>query len=194
MIVAIISFSLAIALILGRLGVFAALHRVSDRHPVREAVSDYGVGQAAGLFRVMGLLVALSWLALALGTWSAYAGWSYRVPATLILVACGVLNLVMLGVPTDLEGERLTLRGAVHYLLAIAGFGLSFSLTGDITRLMSTAHGLLVVLHWIALVSLALLCICLVPRLRRWFGLFERIFLVAISLFYLTYAVASMLG
>ncbi|OYO14551.1 hypothetical protein CGZ94_08170 [Enemella evansiae] len=189
-----VAFGGAAALLLGRLGVFAALHRTSDRHPVREAVSDYGVGPSRRLFSVMGGLQAAAWLALALGTWFAFPGWSYRGTAVLMLAALGVLAAVLLLVPTDLEGERLTRRGLLHYLIAVLGFGLSYSLTGDISQMMSTGTGLLVALHRVALISLVLLCVCLVPRLRRWFGLFERIFLVAISLFYLAYAVASILG
>ncbi|OYO16516.1 hypothetical protein BI335_10650 [Enemella evansiae] len=189
-----LAFGGAAALIVGRLGVFVALHRTSDRHPVREAVSDYGVGPSRRLFSVMGGLQAAAWLALALGTWFAFPDWSYRGTAALMLVALGVLGAALLFVPTDLEGEKLTRRGLLHYLIAILGFGLSYSLTGDISRMMTTGGGLLVGLHWVALISLILLCVCLVPRLRRWFGLFERIFLLAIALFYLTFAVAAVLG
>lgn len=189
-----IAFGGAAALLLGRLGLFVALHKTSDRHPVREAVSDYGVGPSRRLFSAMGTLQAAAWLALALGTWFTFPAWSYRGTAVLMLVALGVLGAALLFVPTDLEGEQLTRRGLLHYLIAILGFGLSYSLTGDISRMMTTGAGLLVALHWVALISLILLCVCLVPRLRRWFGLFERIFLVAITLFYLTYAIAAILS
>ncbi|OYO23097.1 hypothetical protein CGZ93_06440 [Enemella dayhoffiae] len=190
----IVSFALATALLAGRLGILGWLHKVSDRHPVREAVSDYGVGRTAGTFRLLGALTAAAWLALAVGTWFGYPDWSFRLPATLMLAGIAVLTVLTALVPTDLEGEKLTLRGGLHYLFAIASFGLSYSLTGDISRMMFTGHPMLVALHWVALVSLILLCVCLVPRLRRWFGLFERVFLISITLFFAVYAIASLLG
>lgn len=188
------AFGLAAALILGRLGIFAALHKTSSRHPIREAVSDYGVGESRRLFSVMGGLQAAAWLALAVGTWFGFPAWNYRGTAVIMLVALGVLAAVLLLVPTDLEGEKLTARGLLHYLIAVLGFGLSYSLSGDISRMMSTGAGLLSVLHTVSMVSLIALCICLLPPLRRWFGLFERCFLLAISLFYLSYAVAVLIG
>lgn len=186
-----ILFAAAAPLILARFALLARLHLVSDRHPVREAVSDYGVGPTRRLFGLMGVTAAASWFLLAAATWCGWPQWEDRATATATLAAMGLVTVLIPLVPTDLEGERLTARGAVHYGLAIAQFGLAYNLSGNVARLLGGP--LLGTLHVISAVSLVGLCVCLVPALRRYFGAFERVFIVAIGCSYLVYAVASAL-
>lgn len=190
-----ICFVAAALAIVVRLVVLARLHLTGDRHPVRDAVSDYGVGPTRRLFDSMGLAATLGWWFLALGTWFGYPTWSDRGFVCVALAVVGLTTAVMRFFPTDLVGERPTARGLIHYGLAITQFALAYSVMGNVTRLLGDPIS--PVLRWIALVSLVGLCVCLIPRLRRSlgvFGLFERVFLVSMACFYLDYAVLSVAG
>lgn len=98
----------------------------------------------------------------------------------------------MLKFPTDLEGQRLTRSGRLHYLFAVGAFALTYSAIAGLTPELGSvgawesASGLLSVLRLVALVSLVLLVIALVPRLRVVFGLFERAFRLSANLWFLT--------
>jgi hypothetical protein len=103
-----------------------------------------------------------------------------------------VMRIAMARFPTDLEGEKLTNTGRLHYLFAIAAFAFTYAaISGMTSRLESlapwqSAYGLLSTLREIALVSLVLLIVTLLPRLRKVFGLFERAFLVSTNLWLIT--------
>lgn len=186
-------FSAAAASLIVRLGLLARLHTTRARNPIRDAVSDYGVGATRQLFKWMGLAATAGWWLLALGTWIGYPGWSDRGFAFVAFVVIGATTAAMRFFPTDLVGAPRTGRGMIHYVLAITQFALAFSLMGNVTRLLGDpVSGFL---RWIALISLVGLCVCLIPRLRRTlpvFGLFERVFLISVACFYLNYATLSM--
>lgn len=183
---------IALVTAIARLGMFVALHWVpSDYSPIRHAVSDYAVGPTRRLSTVMTWTSVLTWLTLAAAVWTGLPDWGYRTTATALLVVLAVIFAVLPFAPTDIEGTRLTRIGIIHYVLAIAWFAITYSLTGNLSRYAS-AHWAdafsvpAVVLHWLALVSLiALVAALIIPWLRGYFGLAERCFLVTISLFYL---------
>lgn len=192
--------ALALTLLLARLALLGAAHVVpSPYDPVRHAVSDYAIGPTRPLTTAMSLVTAVAWWALAAAAWQLLPAWSYMRPAVVMLVALGVLSVLVVAAPTDLEGERRTPRGLLHYGVAIASFALAYSLTGDVTRLAEhlgwgPLAAALTVLHWIALVSLVLVCAGLaIPRVRAVFGLVERVFLVAIAVFYAVFAAGLLL-
>lgn len=183
-----------------RLAALIGCHLVpSPYRPVTHAVSDYAVGPTKRLAGTASWAASIGWFALAVTVWTRLGAWSYRPVATGMLIALGLLSIVVVFVPTDLEGAPRTLRGRLHYLVAIASFGLAYSLTGDLSRYASDAGwGLspaLTALHWIALAGLITLCATLViAPLRTVFGLCERIFLFAITGFYLLFALAVLLA
>lgn len=179
----------AAVLFLVRLVLFVALHLVpSDYSPVRHAVSDYAVGRTRRLSTAATWTMALAWAALA----GAVAGtsWAEKTEVLWQLVPLVVLFVALPFLPTDLEGQRSTTVGRLHLLAAIAWFALSYSLTGNFSRYLADAGVLgtaLVVLHWVALASLVALVASLVvqPLRSRTFGISERVFIVAITLFFL---------
>lgn len=186
---------LALVTALGHLGLLIAMHRMpNDYSPVRHAVSDYAVGPTRRLSTATTWLSVITWIALAVAIWTGLPGWSYRTTASVLLVVLGLIFIALPFVPTDLEGHKVTARGIFHYVLAIAWFAIAYSLTGDLSRYASAQWtGAVatpaVVLHWVALVSLiALVAAMLMRPIRRYFGLAERVFIVAISLFYLLIA------
>ncbi|KIF77877.1 hypothetical protein QR77_36725 [Streptomyces sp. 150FB] len=180
----------------GYLVVFGALHIVpSGYHPIHNAVSDYGIGRYAMLFRTglwlssAGVLLLAVALALKPGVPPLSNGdlvYLFLVPP---------LRVAMSLFPTDLEGRPLTRKGALHYLFAVASFAFTYAAISGMTSPLEdvspwgSAHGLLSVLRWIVLISLILLVVTLMPRLRRVFGLFERLFLVSTNAWFVTVGV-----
>lgn len=187
----------AATLSLIRLALFVALHVMrSDYNFVEHAVSDYAVGRTRKVSAYMTWYTAGVWLTLLLALLIGPAPQSST--STIVqLVALVVIFVVLPFLPTDVEGQRRTATGTVHYIAAIAWFALSYSLTGNFSRMLADAGTVtvaLTALRWIALVSLIALCIGLIPSLRkRIFGISERIFLLTITLFYLLAAVLLML-
>lgn len=141
------------------------------------------------------------------GMWAALAGAvitgfppSSDLAVIICLVALAVIFVALPFLPTDLEGERATRIGRVHLLAAIAWFALSYACMGNVIRLLqplvpAALHATLVVMSWVALIGLIALVVALVLRpLRRIaFGISERVFLVAVNLFYLTTAIGILI-
>ena len=171
---------------------FVGLHLVrSDYNPVQHAVSDYAVGRTRRLSSAMTWTTGGMWATLAVAVGLGFPAWSGRVGVIACLVALAVLFVALPFLPTDLEGREPTLIGRLHLLAAIAWFALSYACMGNFARLLTEPRALgitLVALSWVALVSLTLLVVVLVlkPLRRRAFGVTERIFLVAVNLFYIT--------
>lgn len=179
--------------LIGYLGIFVALQVLpTGYHPIRHAVSDYAVGQYGSLFRVGLLVSSLGVLFLAIGLTLDPGAPPLAVSQLVFLYLVPATRLGMAVFRTDLEGEKLTPTGRLHYLFAIAAFAFTYAaISGMTPRLTSvspwqSADGLLSALQWIALVSLVLLIVTLLPRLRTIFGLFERAFLVSTNLWFVT--------
>ena len=88
--------------------------------------------------------------------------------------------------PTDLEGAPKTASGRLHMGFAVASFALYYTVADNATPLLAPAAppalaGVLIALRWLCAWALAALVACLLlPPLRRWFGLAERVFLIAV--------------
>ncbi len=178
----------AAGLFLIRLVLFVALHFArSDYNIVEHAVSDYAVGPTRRLSSAMTWVTAAGWACLAVAVWS--GDWDNRNSIGVWLAVLAVIFVALPLVPTDLEGARRTAIGRIHYLVAIAWFAISYTLTGTFHDQIHNAA--LNVLHWVAMISLAALVIALVvrPLRRKFFAISERIFILAINLFYLIAAI-----
>lgn len=190
--------ALALALGLARLVLFIALHRVeSDYNVVEHAVSDYAVGRTRTLSSVTTWVTAGMWLALALAVGSAFPDSGDLDTVRIFLFALAAIFVVLPFLPTDVEGEEVTLIGRLHLLAAVAWFALAYAGMGDLVDVLKPLvadplGAALVVLSWVALVSLIALVAALVirPARRYAFGISERIFLVAVNLFYVDVALA----
>ncbi|MDT0156030.1 DUF998 domain-containing protein [Microbacterium sp. ARD32] len=176
-----------------RLGLFVSLHLVkSDYSVVRHAVSDYAVGSTRRLSSAMTWITVPFWALLAAAVAAGLPDWSDVTGIVVCLVALAAIFLVLPFVPTDLEGQKLSMIGRLHYLLAIAWFAISYACMGNFARLFS-ARGpewlgaSLTVISWIALVSLAVsVVVLIVKQLRpKVFGISERVFILSVNLFYL---------
>lgn len=178
---------LALISLLGSLvyiGVVVALHFLPTGYDlIHNAVSDYGVGQYAPLFRVSLWAGSIAVLALAIGL-----AIEPGAPPLLTrgLVFLGLVSACRIGesmFPTTVEGQKLTRTGAMHYVFAILTFGFTYAgisdLTPDLVKLYPW-HAHRGALDWLSgaiLVGLILVLAALLPRLRHLFGLPERFFL-----------------
>ena len=165
--------------------VVVALHVLPTGYNlVHNAVSDYGVGQYAPLFRVSLWAGSIAVLTLAISL-----GLGVGSPPLVIrdVVFLGLVAAVRIGeslFPTTVEGGKLTRTGALHYLFAVLTFGFTYAaisgLTPELVKLYPWhAHrGMLDWLSGAVLVGLILVVATLLPRLRRVFGLCERFFLL----------------
>ncbi|HXH34175.1 MAG TPA: DUF998 domain-containing protein [Plantibacter sp.] len=176
-----------------RLVVFVTLHlRPAGIHPVRDTVSDYAASSSAvtrALSTCSSWAAAAGWAALGLSVLVDPALGAQRVPVGTWLIVLAVVLSVMPWVPTDGPGQRTTLRGRVHLLLAVGWFTIAYATIGPLGRLLggsglTGAGGVLSVLDTIAMVALIALVVSLLvrPLRSRTFGLAERVFILVVTL------------
>ena len=199
------TFATALAgltLVLGvaRLAMFIALHLVpSDYNIVQHAVSDYAVGPTRRLATAIPWTSAVFWAtlagAIALGPSTPEKG------VTLWLAVLAVIFTVLPFLPTDVEGQPTTLIGRLHLVAAIAWFAIAYSCMGNIVRMLTpiAPRGLVSSLgatRWVTAAALiALVTALVIRRLKPFaFGISERIFLLAVHVFYLGAAAGLLLA
>ncbi len=199
------TFATALAgltLVLGvaRLAMFIALHLVpSDYNIVQHAVSDYAVGPTRRLATAITWTSAVFWAtlagAIALGPSTPEKG------VTLWLAVLAVIFTVLPFLPTDVEGQPTTLIGRLHLVAAIAWFAIAYSCMGNIVRMLTpiAPRGLVSSLgatRWVTATALiALVTALVIRRLKPFtFGISERIFLLAVHVFYLGAAAGLLLA
>lgn len=150
--------------------------------PISDAVSDYGVGPYRGWFWLHALTGGLACLALAIAL-----GRLHRFTPTQVVVALIVTAVARFLIPffaTDQGGSRFqTVHGTIHMVLAVLAFG---GLVWASQALWSTlkhypawhgAQGFLTIVPWIMLGSVIAVVLALRgPRLKPFFGVFERLF------------------
>jgi hypothetical protein len=141
-------------------------------NPIRNAVSDYGVGKYRVWHRVAVLSLAAAGYALAVASTSSVKPESDVVIGFLLVFA--IARTIIPFFPTDIEGQTLTTRGRVHWALAIIAFtSVAFAAAYYEGTILDDAVG------WVVVVAACLLIVSLVLqrlRIRKVLGLFERVF------------------
>jgi hypothetical protein len=186
-------YAVAALAYLVQLALFLALNIRGTYSLVGHAVSDYGVGPSRRLFMIYGLTGIIA--AIVLGVAVLVDG-RFPTRGGVYLLIMAALRLGVLTFPTDLEGQRLTGTGRLHYVFAIASFALAYmaiDVLNPIALPIAADWTSLVLggLYWIVAASLAGVVICLIPALRRVFGLVERLFLVSVMLWSAVFALAA---
>lgn len=179
----------AVALFSLRLLLFVLLHALPGGiHPVHDTVSDYAASpakQTRALASAASWTAALAWLALGAAVLSSTSRSDTALGRWLL--GLGVLLAVMPLVPTDRSGTATTTRGRIHLLFAIAWFTIAYATIAPLSRLIASPAGAVAVLNTLdltAAVSLTALVFTLLirPLRRRFFGLSERLFIVAVTM------------
>jgi hypothetical membrane protein len=138
--------------------------------PMRNAVSDYGVGKYRVWHRTAVLSLAVSGLAMAIASSGTVKPESNLVVGLLVIFA--VARAAIPFFPTDIEGQPLTTRGRVHWGLAIISFAsLAFAAGFYEGTSLDDAIG------WVVVAAVCLLLVSLLlPRFRKAFAVLERAF------------------
>ncbi len=172
-----------------------ALHLTNREYNlVRNAVSDYGVGTSAGLFRIYVVVGSLGALSLA---WLFYASPEPRFPSAiaLYLVLMVVSRIGVAALPTDLEGAKRTPTGIAHYVFAIANFTLVYLVIDKATDFLvqdshlASLHPIWPTLKWIVAAALAGIVLTMFRPLRSIFGFVERVFIFTYTIWFLLVAI-----
>jgi Protein of unknown function (DUF998) len=179
--------------ILGALVCLAALVRLhllpTGHSPLSDAVSDYGAGPYRRWYQTAAIALACSGVAAAVGLLASVA--PPPVVVAVLLLLFGLARVLICFFPTDLEGQPHTAIGRVHMVLAIVAFA-SVATAGPVfagaaqhdPRWVSAA-GSFSVLGWFLVVTVALLLAALFVRpLRRLFGGAERLYYLAMLIWF----------
>jgi Protein of unknown function (DUF998) len=154
------------------------------------AVSDYGIGKTAGLFKAYVLAGAIAAPLLGWQFWSARnPDYPAIIPGYLVLVMLGRMILGLF--PNDLRGSPRTPSGQIHHFGTLLAFTCAYMTVAEATPLLAGAvtGPLATVLSGLKhVISFAFIGIVLTKSapLRRFFGLAERIFLYCTALWFLT--------
>lgn len=167
---------------------FQILRRDFARFP--QAVSSYGLGDTARLFKLY--LLAGS-VAAPLLAWQFWRAQSPAFPASisvyLMLVALGRIGIALYpNHPADAAEGRTR---QFHHAATLLAFACAYMAVVEATPLLTRGldHGLPEALEWLRhFISAGFLGVVLTisPPLRRYFGLAERMFLYATALWFLT--------
>jgi hypothetical protein len=163
-----------------------ALHVLPTGYdPVRDAVSDYGVGRYRAWFWLQAVAGGLACLILgfALGRLHPYT----PTQVVVALIVTAVSRFLIPFFATDQGDSRFQTRhGIIHMILAVLAFG---GLVWAATGLWSTlkhypdwhgAKAFLTIVPWIMLASVIAVVLAIRgPRLKPFFGVFERLFYVS---------------
>lgn len=173
----------AIVAITVQVGALIALHLLpTGYHPIHDAISDYGIGRFRSVFWLHVVAGGVAGLALAVGLARLHPDRPGLTVAMLVVAA--LARFLLPAFPTDQGGDRFqTRKGIIHMILAIAAFTAVAVAASTIWGALQhdpgwQGHrGLLNVLQWaITATAIATAVALRGPRLKRIFGVFERLF------------------
>ena len=171
------------------LGSIVSLHFLPTGYdPIRNAVSDYGVGR----YRIWHRVAVVSLAAAGFATAFASSGTIKPEPASVVAFLCvfGTARILIPLFPTDIEGQPRTRTGRVHWVLAITAFASLATAAG-----FFKGTGLDDVVGWLVVITAVFMILVLcAPRLRgRIFGLVERLFYSSMICWFLIVGVEFLL-
>ena len=150
---------------------------------VSHAVSDYGLGRTARLFKIYVVFGSVAAPLLALQFWLARGpGYPAMIAVYLLAVMVGRLGIGLF--PNDLQGAPRTTSGQIHHAATLLASTCAFMTVAEATPLLAaTVSGplsaALTGLKHLISVDFVAVVLTISPPLRRFFGLAERIFLYA---------------
>ena len=166
--------------------------KFKNYNPIFHAVSDYGVGNSRKFQIISGVLSIIGSTALI----SIFLIWDKNFEGkNKIILWLFVRIFTVIGVVvflTDIEGDKKTGIGLLHYLFAILQFTAVINLTSDLTSIFTSMEignafkSSLSILNQIVRYSLAgVILAMLIPILKKVFGLIERVFLFSSAIYFL---------
>ena len=155
-------------------------------HPITDAVSDYAIGRYRALFWVFATSGAVSGLALAIALARSHPSKPTLTVAMLLLSAAARVLIPIF--PTDQAGSRFqTATGTIHMVLAVAIFAsiaVAASSLGGTLGHEAAWHAVKGLvdgwLPWVITGTATATGLAIIgPRLKRIFGLIERLYYVS---------------
>jgi hypothetical protein len=160
-------------------------------HLIRHAISDYGVGNTRRLFNIYLWLSGLGAGTLAIALMVGLKTFPVPERAIILLLLLAGIRICVSIFPTDLEEKPLTRIGILHYIFAILSVGLVYTIMAELTPFFQarpdwqTVNSILKMLFTIATPTLVAIIITMWKPLRNTFGLFERMFVITTTLWFL---------
>ncbi|MED1091136.1 DUF998 domain-containing protein [Bacillus paramycoides] len=186
----------AVLFFLGYFIFFLILHfKKTGYHPIRHAVSDYGVGATKNLFIIYAWLSNLGALSLSIVMLIVKDHFTISASIPVLIILMVISRIIMLFFPTDLEGEKLTVRGKLHFLFAILAFTFSYMAIdrgGSHLKLLEGFKNLEPFFHIITVISsisLGAVVVTMFKPLRFIFGICERVFLLSINIWFIVVSI-----
>jgi Protein of unknown function (DUF998) len=156
--------ALAFACTAGCVACLVYLHLAATGYsPLRNAVSEYGVGRYRRWYGLQATLAGIAAICLAVAL-----GHPRRV--VVLLVALGAARVAIGWFPTDAGSDQPTRRGGIHLLLAVVAFTAA---SWAAIALKPAEHGE-PWLGWLMAALAIAMMISVRTSLRPWFGLIER--------------------
>lgn len=164
---------------------FVQLHFKNKEYNMKDhALSDYAIGSTAKLFNFYVLIgnAAAVFLSIAFLILQASQPYYLRVAILLLaMVACRAL----LGVfKTDIEGQKRSISGMLHYLFAIGNFAFAYmaidAADSNILNRSDIANGtnVVAIIFVVLTTTLVLVCITMFKPFRKFFGIIERLYIL----------------
>ncbi len=155
-----------------------------------QAISSYGLGKTAGLFRAYLLAGSIAAPLLAWQFWMAQSpAYPHVIAVYLGLVALGRIGIAIY--PNHPKGTPEGFARQMHHAATLLAFACAYMAVVEATPLLAGGlkAGLPELLTWLRhLISVGFIAVVLTisSPLRRFFGLAERVFLYATALWFLT--------
>lgn len=182
--IAFLSALVSFAAYLIEAGILIWLHlRAPHYNPVKDAVSDYGIGNTKFWFTIYLQLNNLGTLAFAIALIAGVGIPSIPLHTIIFLFLLILSRIGLILFPTDLEGKPLNGTGFLHYFFAVLVFGFLYITIAELSHLFGT--GILMLFSIITGYSLIAVVITMWRPLKIIFGLFERIFIAVTSVWFI---------
>ena len=179
--------------IIGYFVIMTYLHiKFKNYNPIFHAVSDYGVGNSKKFQIMSGILSVTGSLSLIAAFMLLENDFQFKHEAIIYLIIRAVTVIGVLIFPTDIEGEKRTKIGLLHYLFAVVQFTAIVKLAVNLTSAFSAVlpdSFLITVLSTLSIIiniSIAgVVAGMIIPPVKKIFGLIERIFLFSSAFYFL---------
>lgn len=180
----------AFIMFLSNISLFIILHIKNKEYSIaKNAVSDYAIGSSGKLFNIylwVGTLGYLLFLFMILN----YPGLVLKNILILLLVLIIIFRILLVFFRTDIEGQKLTANGIIHYLLAIGNFSLNYIFIVKFDMRITTVniyqnYQSLIQMYELALtVILVGVVVTMFRPLRIFFGVVERLYILSIIIWF----------
>lgn len=169
---------------------FLLLHiRYREFSVLKNTVSDYATGNSVALFNAMGVFAVCTYAVMFIYLLATH----YDPTWPIYVLGIGVVGtFALMFFPVDRAGTELTRTGIIHWILAIVNFGALFIFMINVAvPNVATQPTAFVAMDWIIQITFyAFLVTLILPKLRKAvMGLFERLFLVATSLWFIVFSI-----